>query len=567
MLISLHVKNFAIIDEVEVYFQDHLNIMTGETGAGKSILIDSINFALGAKVSKDMIRKGAESALVELVFQTERQEVFRMMEANDIDTPDDQILISRKLMQNGRSICKVNGENVTAQILKEISGFLLDIHGQHEHQSLLYKHVHLNMVDRFAKDEAFLYKESITKLYHEYIKEKAEYLKADIDEDKRIRELSFLEYEMQEIEKANLKPGEDEELQLEFKRLSHASSISESLALAYQCTSQEENSAANQIGRAIKQLHKISSYDDKIANYSEQLNEIESLLNDFNREVADYMEDSTNPNAELAIVEERLNQINHLKTKYGNSIPEILSYYKSCEEKKEKYEAYDEYLNDLRQKIKIYMDKLKKECEQLSLIRQKYAKILASKLKEALVDLNFLDVQFDITFERCSDFTANGIDEVEFIISTNPGEPMKPLSKVASGGELSRIMLAIKSVMAKKDDISTLIFDEIDVGISGRTAQKVSEILGLLAREHQILCITHLPQIAAMADSHYVIEKETNKVSTTTHIRQLKEEEAISELARILGGAKITENVLVNAKEMKSFATSIKSHGNTDLIS
>jgi DNA repair protein RecN (Recombination protein N) len=260
MLLSLHVKNFAIIDEVEVYFQDHLNIMTGETGAGKSILIDSINFALGAKVSKDLIRKNAEYALVELVFQTDRREVYRIMEENDIDTPDDQILVSRKLMQNGRSICKINGENVTANILKEIAGLLLDIHGQHEHQSLLYKHVHLNMVDRFAKEEAFVYKERISKLYQDYNKVKEEFQKADIDEDKRIRELSFLEYEMQEIYSAKLKPGEDEELQVEYKRLSNASTIAENLSLSYQSTSQEENSAANQIGRAIKQLHKISAF-------------------------------------------------------------------------------------------------------------------------------------------------------------------------------------------------------------------------------------------------------------------------------------------------------------------
>ncbi len=567
MLLSLHVKNFAIIDEVEVFFQDHLNIMTGETGAGKSILIDSINFALGAKVSKDMIRKNAEYALVELVFQTDRKEVFKVMKENDIDTPDDQILISRKLMQNGRSICKVNGENVTALILKEIAGFLLDIHGQHEHQSLLYKHVHLNMIDRFAKEEAYVYKDSIFRLYQEYHKLKQEFDNADIDEDKRIRELSFLEYEMQEIADAKLKPGEDESLQVDYKRLSHASTIAENLSLTYQCTSQEESSAANQIGRALKQLHKISLYDDKLSNFTSQLNEIESLLNDFNREVADYMDAAADPSEELTLVETRLNLINHLKTKYGNSIPEILSYYKKCEEKKLKYEAYDEYLSGLKQKIEVYKEKLQKECNELSLIRQRHAKLLAGKLKEALIDLNFLDVQFDIVFERNPDFSSNGFDDVEFIISTNPGEPMKPLSKVASGGELSRIMLAIKSVMAKKDDISTLIFDEIDVGISGRTAQKVSEKLGLLAREHQIICITHLPQIAAMADTHFIIEKETDQVSTATHIRQLKEEEAINELARILGGAKITENVLISAKEMRTFATSIKSNGNTDLIS
>ncbi|MDD5936497.1 MAG: DNA repair protein RecN [Clostridiales bacterium] len=567
MLCSLHVKNFAIIDEVEVFFQNHLNIMTGETGAGKSILIDSINFALGGKATKDIIRKNAEFALVELIFQTDRKEVFQIMEKNDIGMQDDQIVISRKILQSGRSIYKINGENAPTQIVKNIAGYLLDIHGQHEHQSLLYKHVHLNMVDRFAKEEAFIYKESIAKLYQEYSKLKEELNSAEIDEDKRLRELSFLEYEMKEIEDAKLKVGEDEILQSEYKRLSNAANILESLSVAYSLTSEENDSAANNVSRAVKQLQKVSNYDEKLNGLLLQMNDIESLLNDFNRDVSEYMDHCSDSREELEQVEERLNLINHLKAKYGNRIEDILTYYKKCEEKKFKYEAYDEYLTKLTQKIKIYEEKLNKECEQLSVIRQQKAKILTERLIKALVDLNFLDVQFEIQFTRLKDFTWNGFDEAEFMISTNPGEPMRSLAKVASGGELSRIMLAIKSVMAKKDDISTLIFDEIDVGISGRTAQKVSEKLGVLAKEHQILCITHLPQIAAMADTHYVIEKQTDGLTTHTNIRQLKEEEAISELARILGGAKITENVLNSAKEMKALAYTIKSHGNSDLIS
>ncbi len=567
MLCSLHVKNFAIIDEVEVFFQNHLNIMTGETGAGKSILIDSINFALGGKTTKDIIRKNADFALVELVFQTDRKEVFQLMEENDIEIQEDQILISRKIMQSGRNICKINGENVTTQCLKSIAGYLLDIHGQHEHQSLLYKHVHLNMVDRFAKEEAFRYKESISMLYQEYAKLKEELNSSELDEDKRLRELSFLEYEMKEIEEAKLKVGEDELLQSEYKRLSNAANILESLSVAYSLTSQENDCAANNVSRAVKQIQKVASLDKKLNSMLLQMNDIESLLNDFNRDVSEYMDHCSDSSNELDQVEERLNLINRLKAKYGNRIEDILTYYKKCEEKKEKYEAYDEYLSKLTQKIKVYEEKLKEECEQLSMIRKQKANILTERLIQALVDLNFLDVQFKISFTRLNEFTANGFDEVEFMISTNPGEPMRALAKVASGGELSRIMLAIKSVMAKKDDISTLIFDEIDVGISGRTAQKVSEKLGVLAKEHQILCITHLPQIAAMADTHYVIEKKTDGKSTQTLIRQLKEEEAISELARILGGAKITDNVLNSAKEMKSLAHSIKSHGNKDLIS
>lgn len=562
MLCSLHVKNFAIIDEVEVFFQNHLNIMTGETGAGKSILIDSINFALGGKTTKDIIRKNAEFALVELVFQTDRKEVFQLMEENDIEIQEDQILISRKIMQSGRNICKINGENVTTQILKSIAGYLLDIHGQHEHQSLLYKHVHLSMVDRFAKEEAFRYKESISMLYQEYAKLKDELNSSEIDEDKRLRELSFLEYEMKEIEDAKLKVGEDELLQSEYKRLSNAANILDSLSGTYSLTSEENDSAANNVSRAVKQLQKVANYDEKLNTLLLQMNDIESLLNDFNRDVSEYMDHCSDSSEELEQVEERLNLINRLKAKYGNRIEDILTYYKKCEEKKVKYEAYDEYLSKLTQKIKAYEEKLNEECEQLSMIRKQKANILTERLIQALVDLNFLDVQFEICFTKLDEFTANGLDEVEFMISTNPGEPMRPLAKVASGGELSRIMLAIKSVMAKKDDISTLIFDEIDVGISGRTAQKVSEKLGVLAKEHQILCITHLPQIAAMADTHYVIEKKTDGKSTQTMIRQLKEEEAISELARILGGAKITDNVLNSAKEMKTLAYSIKSHGN-----
>lgn len=564
MLLSLHVKNFAIIDEVEIFFQDHLNILTGETGAGKSILIDSINFALGSKVSKDIIRKDSDFALVELVFQTDRKEVFALMQENDIELTDDQILISRRLMTNGRSICKVNGENVTTQILKDISGYLLDIHGQHEHQSLLYKNVHLQMVDRFAKEEALLYKESIHKLYSDYIKLKAEYDNSEQDEDKRIRELSFLEYEMKEISDAKLIIDEDNILQADYKRLSNANTINENLSSVYCHTSEDESSAADIISRCVKQLNKIAPYDDKLNEFVNQMLDIEGLLNDFNRDVSEYMDHCSDSSEELSRVEERLNRINHLKTKYGNTIQDILNYYARCEEKKSKYDDYDEYLTKLRQKIKLYEDKLQIECEQLSEIRKRKATQLSQMMKQALIDLNFLDVQFTITFHRLSEFTANGFDEVEFMISTNPGEPIRPLSKVASGGELSRIMLAMKSVMAKKDDISTLIFDEIDVGISGRTAQKVSEKLGLLALEHQILCITHLPQIASMADTHYVIEKVTDGTNTNTVIRQLMEDEAISELARILGGAKITENVINNAKEMKALANNIKCHGNGD---
>lgn len=560
MLLSLHVKNFAIIDEVEVYFKDHLNILTGETGAGKSILIDSINVALGGKVTKDIIRKNSDYALVELVFVTNRPEVLKLLEENDLPKEEGQILISRKIMSNGRSICKLNGENVTAQLLKDIATLLLDIHGQHEHQSLLYKHKHLEMIDRFAKEEVAVHKERVQELYHTYQKLKEEYDNAEIDEDKRLRELSFLEYEMKEIEEAKLVIDEDISLQAEYKKLSNANLINENLSAAYKQTSDSTDSAADLISRAVKYLSKISEYDLQLNGFLTQLIDIEGLLNDFNRDVSEYLNDSSDSLDGFTDVENRLNLINHLKSKYGNSISEIFNYYKNQEAKKKKYEAYDEYLQELRQKIAVTEEVLRKECKILTSIRKKTSLQLAEKMKAALIDLNFLDVKFEIDMKELNNYTVNGLDEAEFMISTNPGEPIKQLAKIASGGELSRIMLAMKSVMAKKDDIQTLIFDEIDVGISGRTAQKVSEKLGLLAGEHQILCITHLPQIAAMADTHYIIEKNTDGITTNTNIRQLEETEVIEELARILGGAKITDTVLTSALEMKELANNTKKY-------
>lgn len=558
MLVSLHVKNFVIIDEIEVYFKDHLNILTGETGAGKSIIIGSINVALGGKVSKDIIRQNTDYALVELVFQSSQKQVIEKLKDMDLPCEDDTIIISRKIMSNGRSICKINGENVTTAIIKEISSLLLDIHGQHEHQSLLYKQKHLEFVDHFAKDEIGSLKARLHQEYNTYSKIKEEYDASNIDEDKRLRELSFIEYELNEIVAANLKLHEDDLLQAEYRRLSHASAIADGLSMAYHFTGEGSESAADTVSRAVKSLTKIAEYDDKVSNYLNQIIEIENLLNDFNRDVSDYMNDFEDYKDELEEVEKRLDLINHLKSKYGNTVSDIFTYLEQLKIKKQKYIDYDEYMNDLKQKLLMKENEINELCRMLSDIRKRKANELIIKMKQALVDLNFLDVNFDMEFNRLKHFTMNGYDDAEFLISTNPGEPLKPLSRVASGGELSRIMLALKSVLAEKDVVGTLIFDEIDVGVSGRTAQKVSEKLSVIAKNHQILCITHLPQIAAMADQHYVIEKITNGITTTTSIRRLSEEASVEELARILGGAEITENVTNNAKEMKALAKKIK---------
>lgn len=560
MLLNLHVKNFAIIDEVEVYFKDKLNILTGETGAGKSIIIGSINVALGGKVTKDIIRKGADYALVELIFQVEDKNVLKAISELDVPLEEEQIIISRKIM-NGKSICKVNGETVTTNVLKNIASLLIDIHGQHEHQSLLYKEKHLEIVDRYAKDYIGDIKKELEAVYNQYIEVKNKLNELKIDDDKRLREISFLEYEINEIRVAALKLGEDEILGAEYRRLSNAKTIAEGLGNVHSLMSnQESGSAGDQIGRAIKSLTKLVDYDSSITRILEEMEDIESLVNDFNRELSEYLSGLNNNEEDFTNIEQRLNLINHLKSKYGNNISEILNHCKESEKKLEEYNNYEDTILLLTKQQKQLEDNLNHLSEKLSGIRQEKAKELTYKMREALIDLNFLDVKFEMVFRKLGHYTSCGFDEGEFEISTNPGEELKPLSKVASGGELSRIMLAIKSVLADKDDIDTLIFDEIDVGVSGRTAQKVSEKLSMISKNHQVICITHLAQIAAMADAHYIIEKTTDGISTKTSILSLSETESINELARILGGAVITDTVINNAREMKELAKGTKKY-------
>lgn len=560
MLLNLHVKNLAIIDEVEVYFNDGLNIITGETGAGKSIIIGSINIALGGKVSKDMIRKGADYALVELIFQLEDEASISAMKEYDLPIEDGQIIISRKIM-NGKNICRVNGENVTTSMLKDISGFLIDIHGQHEHQSLLYKKKHLEIIDRYSKDEIYVIKEQIAATYRKYIDIVNQLKDTVIDEEQRMREISFLEYEINEIEAARLKKDEDQDLAVHYRKLSNANMITEGLASVYHITGDENNESIGEgIGRATRILGKSLEFDDNLKNLHSQLSDIEDLMNSFNRELIQYMEDINLDEEEFKEVEARLDLINNLKSKYGNSIEKIQEYYESNIEKLKKYKDYDNYLSQLKNELSKEENELERLSAQLSEIRKKKGSELAKLIKEALIDLNFIEVQFEINFKKLDHYTENGYDDGEFIISTNPGEDLKPLSKVSSGGELSRIMLAIKSVLADNDAIDTLIFDEIDVGVSGRTAQKVSEKLSLIGRNHQVLCITHLPQIAAMADMHYIIEKSSDGSSTNTTIKPLTSDDSVYELARMLGGAKITDTVINSAKEMKELATHTKKY-------
>lgn len=559
MLQSLHVKNLALIEEAEVEWKEGLNILTGETGAGKSILLGSVQLALGGKYSASMLREGADYGLVELVFYIRDIRQKEKLKSLEIEPEDGIVVLSRKLM-DGRSISRINGEMVPIGRLKEAAEILIDIHGQHEHQSLLYKKKHLEILDAYAKDEVEPVKKKVKEAYRIYREAGHVLEEADKEESQRKKEADFLSFESGEIRAADLQDGEDEKLEIRYKKLLNARKITESIQEAYLYTggALSETSASALLSRAIHALAESSSYDTKIQELYGELLEIDSLLNDFNRELSDSQDEFQFSEDEYYEIENRLNTINHLKTKYGNTIEEILNYAEETERKLEILSNYDDYLNELRQKKEEAKRQLQFWTDKLTRIRKHYAKDLSEEIRQGIQDLNFLNVEFETEIRGLPDFTEHGKEEAEFMIALNPGEKKKPLGMVASGGELSRIMLAIKAVLADKDEVETLIFDEIDTGISGRTAQKVSEKMALLGKKHQILCITHLAQIASMADAHYLIEKETKDQKTTTAIRLLNEDETIQELARILGGAEITEAVLNTAEEMKTLAQEMK---------
>ena len=558
MLQNIHVKNMALIDEADVDFGGHLNILTGETGAGKSIIIGSISTALGGKVSRDVIRKDAEYALVELNFKVNSPQILAELEKMEIPVDGDEVVISRRIT-GSRSVARINGELVSLPVLRQAAAFLIDIHGQHEHQSLLHKDKHLAILDQFSREEMASVKDALKDSYREYMILKKEMDGAITDEGKRLSEISFLQYQIEEIENANLQDGEEEQLDKAFRKMSHARQMMESVAAAHGMTGYEgASSAGDLVGRALRELSSVEKYDEAIGGLISMLTDIDGLLNDFNRELADYESGLTFDESVYHETEDRLNLIQRLKTKYGSSIAEILAHQAECQEELEKLDDYENYLSGLRIKLDQAEKELKDLSDRLTTIRRANAAVLQERIKAALIDLNFLDVRFEIHCEPLGHYTENGQDSIEFMISTNPGEAVKPLGKVASGGELSRIMLAVKSVLADADAIETLIFDEIDTGISGRTAQKVSEKMAVIARKHQVICITHLPQIAAMADDHYVIEKSAMEQRTITEIYHLSDDASVGEIARLLGGVEITDAVMQNAREMKNLAQSKK---------
>ena len=561
MLYSLHVKNLALIKEQEIEFSKGLNILTGETGAGKSVVIGSVNLALGGKADPSLIRTGEEYALVELVFGVDSDEKRKLLKEMDIPVEEDGTLVLQRKITPTRSISKVSGETVTAKQLRDISNILINIHGQNDHQELLHKKKHMEILDGYLESElGGLFGELRTEYDRMKTLEK-ELSESDIDESARLREQELLEFEIGEIEEAQLAQGEDEELESAYRKMTNGRKISEAVGTASTLTGfvDDGESAVDLIGRAVRELSSVASYDSEIEDLLSQLSDVENLLSDFNHSLSGYLDSLEFDDEKFRNVEDRLNVVNHLKDKYGQSIDLVLDELSKKQERLDVLTDLDVHRKKLSKDLDDSRSKALLLCKKISDIRKKGAAELSKKLKAALVDLNFLDVKFEIDVRSDEDkITAGGYDDVEFMISTNPGEAIRPLDQIASGGELSRIMLALKTVVADRGDISTLIFDEIDAGISGKTAWKVSEKLGELSRDHQIICITHLPQIAAMADTHFMIEKGLEDGRTVTGIYSLTGDDSIKELARLLGGDEITDAAIENAKEMRGKAEDAK---------
>ncbi len=545
MLLELHVRNLALIEKADLEFHEGFSVLTGETGAGKSILIDSIHIALGAKFSKDMIRTGADTSFVELVFRIDDERVLEKLKDLDVELEQDGILIIQRKVNAQRSVIKMNDESITISRLKQITAMLMDIHGQNEHHFLMSNAKQLEVLDAFGGAVIKDRKASVAKLFHEY-KPLLDSVREELDEGIRARETEILRYEIEEIENAGILPDEEEELLNEFRRMKNFARIRQSLfeSVGYL----RETGISN----AVRSLKEAMNFDSSLENLVRQAEEIDALVYDVLHFANKYLEEAEFDDAKFHQLENRLDVIHKMTQKYGE-YESMMQKLKTKRERLEFLSHYDESRKQAKERIAELEEQLAKACEDLTRERKGAAKRLSKEIVKELSRLNFLNFEFDIAFFE-HDFSSGGRDGISFEISTNPGEPIKPLKDVLSGGELSRVMLAVKTTLAKADEISTLIFDEVDAGISGRTAQMVSEKLFAIGRNKQVLCISHLPQIAAMADHHYRISKTSDGKSTRTDITKLDETGMIEELARLLGGSEITSAVLGTAKEMKKLA-------------
>ena len=549
MLLNVHIKNIALIEDANINFTDGLNILTGETGAGKSIIIDSINMILGDRANKELVRYGTDKAVVQAVFDAPKS-VINVLEENDIDVEDETVIITRQVTKEGKSAARINGMVVTLNILREISDRLINIHGQHDNQALLTPIRHITFLDAYADNEEYInrYKDILSKKRE--IEKKISSL--EMDEQEKMQRIDLLEYQVTEIKKASLEKGEEDDLREQRDIYTNAEQITKSVNEAYMnlYEGDEIQSAYDGISIAVNEIFQISDLNPQLKSIYDTLNEIMYSLEDTAHEIKEFGETVEFDEQTLNEIEERLDLISRLKRKYGNSIEEILEYLKKAESELNDIKLSDERTNELKEELKNITKELKEKGNVLTQRRENAAKVLEENIEKSLHELNMEKSKFKVNIENDGTFYDNGMDKVEFLISTNPGEPLKPLVKIASGGELSRVMLAIKSILADSDGVDTMIFDEIDTGVSGKAAMSIAKKLAVIAKNKQVICITHLPQLTAMADNHYLIQKNTDGELASTTLKELDEEGRELELARIIDGGEVTELALSHAKQM-----------------
>ena len=569
MLLELEIRNFALIDHISLTFEPGFTILSGETGAGKSILIDAVNMCLGARADRDLVKHGQEKAVIQAVFVGVDKPANKsvMTEAGiEIDSSR-QLIVSREIHATGRSISRINGVTVTQQLLKSIMQQVMDIHGQHEHQSLLNQDTHIHMLDAYGGSNLQQKKSAFSQCYLRVLTLQQELKKLGFSETERARKLDFLSFQIEEIQSAALTRGEEEALSERNELLRHAQQITAALGTFHEEVYEGslQPAALDLIGRNVKTLWDVSSYSKALETFAERAEVIQDNLQDLSRDLKNYLEQTEFDPAEITLLQERLDLIHKLKRKYGDSVETILD---CCGQLQAEYDDLvnsEERYGRLQEELRQAVSRAGQMAGELSRLRMESADQMEQEMVQVLNQLNMGKVVFSVENQTMNEkgtdaltlpFHENGIDHIAFMISTNPGEPVKPLSKIVSGGEMSRIMLAFKTLFARIDDIPTLIFDEIDSGISGKTAQIVGEKLKYVSRTHQVICITHLPQIAALADTHLLIRKQAVDLSTRVEVTRLSEEERLYELGRLLDGD-LSDIALSHAREMRNKAKAV----------
>jgi len=552
MIEQIHIEEFAVIDRLDLELGPSLNILTGETGAGKSVIVDAINMTLGERADADMIRSGSDRAIVEVVFDLSRSskavDVLRMA---GFEPEDGRVILSREIHSNGRSQCRVNGRPAALSLVKEVTDHLVDIHGQHDHQSLLRPDSHIDLLDEWCGADALLLRARIAQGYARLRELKGELRQLEADERERARNIDLYRFQIDEIERASLSPGEEDRLELEFARLANAEKMQESVSRAYQALGDRSNEmcALDRVAEAADAIRQAASIDPALNNLLASVDSVIYQLEDVSRDLRNYR-DAVEVNPEkLRVVQERLEEIKALKRKYGETEQAVLDYAQSLRDRLALLLSGEERSAELSAEISKTESDILLEAQNLSKLRLNGGRAFADAVVRELAELGIPNCSFEV-FQEPKDLDATGIDRIEFLISTNPGEPAKPLSKIASGGEISRVMLAVKSLVANFDNIPTLIFDEIDVGVGGRTAEVIARKLELLSTKCQVLCVTHLPQIASRPATHFGIEKQVRNGRSVVRVKRLKDEDRVNEIARMLGGANPSLIAVKHAREM-----------------